>query len=444
MMNIRRVSRRLVSLRLGKKRGPLAFLPMLALLATLVVGAVSILTDSGGTAAIEDDTTPPTITCPVDSIVEATGPSGAPASDSAIQAFLGGATATDDADPSPNITNDAPDPFPFGITGVTFTATDFSGNAAFCTAGVTVVDTTPPSITCPADIVVEATNPSGVPPFAADISVEPIGPSGVPASDITTFLGGATASDVADPSPTITNDAPTTFPIGSTDVTFTATDFSGNAAFCTASVTVVDTTPPSITCPADIIVGATSPSGVPASDSAIQAFLNGATASDVADPSPTITNDAPDPFPLGITVVQFTATDDSGNAAFCTAGVTVRVLVDIDIKPRGDPNSFNCGSKGVLPVAILGSAGFDATEVDRTTVTLKAPLNTVHALDKSLIKDVNHDGFKDMVVYFSSKEVATEIGCPLAQGTVVPVTIKGSTTDGTAFVGFDDLRISMT
>ena len=43
--------------------------------------------------------------------------------------------------------------------------------------------------------------------------------------------------------------------------------------------------------------------------------------------------------------------------------------VDIDIKPGSDPNSINTRSNGVVPVAILGSATFDVTTIDVTTLT---------------------------------------------------------------------------
>lgn len=92
------------------------------------------------------DTTPPLITCPGDIEVEQAGPAGTPASNAVIAAFLSGATASDDTDPSPVITNDAPAMFPPGTTPVTFTARDASGNHADCTAHVTVLDSTPPEI----------------------------------------------------------------------------------------------------------------------------------------------------------------------------------------------------------------------------------------------------------------------------------------------------------
>jgi len=115
------------------------------------------------------------------------------------------------------------------------------------------------------------------------------------------------------------------------------------------------------------------------------------------------------------------------------------LVVSIDVKPGSDPNSFQCGSKGNLPVAILGSASFDATTVDVSTVTLEGAVN---ALTKSEIKDVNKDGFLDMVVYFASTQVSAEIGCPLPKNTDVSLTIAGETTGGVNFSGSDVLRIA--
>ena len=57
----------------------------------------------------------------------------------------------------------------------------------------------------------------------------------------------ATASDICDAAPTVTSDAPATFPLGTTTVTFMAIDASGNKSTATTTVTVVDTTKPTIT-----------------------------------------------------------------------------------------------------------------------------------------------------------------------------------------------------
>src|SRR5258706_11501680 len=69
---------------------------------------------------------------------------------------------------------------------------------------------------------------------------------GVPGSapDLVAFFRGVNATDACLAS--IYNDSPTLFPLGTTPVTFTATDLAGNVASCTASVVVVDTVAPTI------------------------------------------------------------------------------------------------------------------------------------------------------------------------------------------------------
>ena len=83
-------------------------------------------------------------------------------------------------------------------------------------------------------------------------------------------------------------------------------------------------TVPTVTAPANITVGATNAGGTAATDAAITAFLNGATAFDADDgPLAAITNDGPAVFPLGATVVTFSATDSDGNSSTAPATVTV-------------------------------------------------------------------------------------------------------------------------
>ena len=59
----------------------------------------------------------------------------------------------------------------------------------------------------------------------------------------------------------VTNDKPITFPFGSTTITWTVTDTSGNISQATQVVTLVDTTDPEIFAPSDIVAEATSLSG---------------------------------------------------------------------------------------------------------------------------------------------------------------------------------------
>ena len=75
-------------------------------------------------------------------------------------------------------------------------------------------------------------------------------------------------------------------------------------------------------------------------------------------------------------------------------------FVDIDIKPGSDPSCFNSDGKGVIPVAILGSAGFDVSTVDPTTIKLddQGVKTKGNGDPQASIEDVNDDGFDDLVV----------------------------------------------
>ena len=111
---------------------------------------------------------------------------------------------------------------PLGATAYTLTVTDPGGLSSSAIAHVTVQDTTPPVLT------LSQTSMAVVLPTAS-------------ASGATVNLSGiATATDICDASPTITNNAPTSFPVGTTIVTFTATDHSGNQSQKNFSVRVVD------------------------------------------------------------------------------------------------------------------------------------------------------------------------------------------------------------
>ena len=113
----------------------------------------------------------------------------------------------------------------------------------------------------------------------------------------------------------ITSDAPSAgYPLGTTTVSFSATDGSGARASCTAEVRVSDTTPPSVSCPASLRVIRLSPS-----DPITSAEV---TATDGCDPSPTLALEPPMPG-HGTTRVTATATDDAGLSASCSFEATI-------------------------------------------------------------------------------------------------------------------------
>jgi len=177
-----------------------------------------------------------------------------------------------------------------------------------------VADTTAPVVTAPDSITVAAVDSAGTPASDAAIAA---------------FLTGGSANDDVDGSVDVSTDAPASFPLGDTTVTFSASDAAGNAGTSTATVSITDQAVPVLTAPADISVTAASGAGVAASDATIAAFLAGAVATDNVDSAITVTNDAPTTFPVGATTVTFSASDAASNAA---VSVTAVVTVESEVQ----------------------------------------------------------------------------------------------------------------
>ena len=254
-------------------------------------------TDANGNASSCDqvitveDSIAPVITCPADVTTEC---------DAIDPADTGMATATDNCDANPVITFSDSVTAGVGNNSVitrTWTATDANGNASSCDQVITAEDTTPPVITCPADITVECND-----------------------FDDPSDTGIATATDNCDAAPVVTFTNSPLVVVGDTRVftrTWTATDANGNASSCDQVITIEDTTPPTIVCPADIVVD---------NDPGICGAANVDLGTPTADDSCNVTgvgNDAPAVFPVGDTTVTWTVTDLGGNTATCTQLVTV-------------------------------------------------------------------------------------------------------------------------
>ena len=294
-----------------------------------------------------NDVEQPTVTAPP-SVSVSTGPGAASCGAFVPDAVLGTATASDNC-AGVTITRSgvpAGNVFPVGTTTVTYTATDASGNTSSATQTVTVVDNTPPSIVAPL--------PVNVSTGAGAASCGALVPDAV--------LGTATASDNC--GVTITRSgvpAGNIFPVGTTTVTYTATDASGNTSSANQTVTVVDNTPPSIAAPPAVSVS-TGPGAASCATLVPDAVLGTATASDHCS-DVTITRSgvpAGNIFPVGTTTVTYTATDASGNTSSATQTVTVAdntppaIAAPPAVSVSTGPGAASCAA--FVPDAVLGMA----------------------------------------------------------------------------------------
>ncbi|HEY2092722.1 MAG TPA: hypothetical protein VGJ81_12590 [Thermoanaerobaculia bacterium] len=269
-------------------------------------------TTNGTFSVFVSDLTPPVLTVPAD--ITTSNP-----------VVTYNVTAVDDLDPSPTISC-APhsgSTFAPGVTTVNCEATDAFANTGFASFTVTVV-TGPPTLTLPADFTVEATSPAGA---------------------VVTYT--ATADENA---PVVCNPASgSTFALGTTTVNCSATNVLNQTTTGSFHVTVVDTTPPTITSLT------ASPSNIwPDNHKLVDVTLTG-TATDLVDTNPTLhivsvtsnqpivqNNDpkqSPDVVITGAMTLQLraertggadrtytitvSATDFSGNSTTSTVQVTV-------------------------------------------------------------------------------------------------------------------------
>jgi len=253
------------------------------------------------------------------------------------------------------------------------------GETSTVTASATK-DTAGPTVSVSADITVDAASGAGTPASNADIAA---------------FLAAATAADAVDGSVSVTNDAPSVFPIGATAVIFTAADSLGNTGTASATVTVEDQSPPVITIE-DATLAATDSGGTAKTSTEIAAWLDSVTALDNVDGELTgveIGNDAPDIFPIGATTVRFFVIDGSGLEGSATAVLTIADLTAPVVTPpasivvaatnaSGTASSISAlsGDWKLAPAAGALAVGPNANEVgnwwsnDDASVTVRACL----------------------------------------------------------------------
>jgi YVTN family beta-propeller protein len=188
-----------------------------------------------------------------------------------------------------------------GTQTITVTATDVAGNTNTATTTFTVNDTTAPTFTL-----------NGL----AIMTVERKTAFVDPGATATDGCAGNLSSAIVKTGSVNTNT------VGTYTLTYSVNDGRGNSSSFTRTVKVVDTTPPTMTCPSPITVDAVSELG-----SAVTYPLPAAIDAGAAVPVSCLPATG-SVFAMGSTAVQCKATDASQNTTSCTFTVTIRGVRD--------------------------------------------------------------------------------------------------------------------
>ena len=249
------------------------------------------------------------------------------------------------------------DPLPIGDNDITCTITDSSGNSSEAMFTVTVDDVTDPVVTVSAIVTPDADG-SGV----AIVTYTAIASDNDPLFDPNS-LACLPASGSA-------------LSIGSTDVSCTATDPSGNSFENMFTVTIQDNIGPMISDPPDI-----------------EAFLDASGTAIVTYAAPAVTDNDPafsqttascspasgSAFSLGETIVTCTATDPSGNPSQVTFTITVGDNTDPMVTVPADITA-NADEFGVAVVAFTATATDDDPAFSQTTASCSPASGTAFSL----------------------------------------------------------------
>jgi uncharacterized repeat protein (TIGR01451 family) len=342
--------------------------------------------DSDDTTVV--DSTPPTVDVPAD-ITTSTDPGLATA------AVDFDASATDN---TPGVALVCSPPlgtlFPIGTTTVTCTATDTSGNTDSDSFDVTVNDNEEPFVTVPVDFT-QSTDP-GL------------------ATAVVTYAASAT-DNAPGVSVACVPPSGSAFPLGTTTVTCTATDGSGNTDSDSFQVTVEDTEPPSVTVPADI----TQPTD-PGLATAVVTYS--ATASDNA---PGVTLGCVPPsgtaFPIGTTTVTCTATDGAGNATAKSFDVTV-----VDTEPPSVTVPANMTVNATSPSgAVVTYAASASDNASGVTLACVPPSGTTFAIGTATVTCTATDGSGNT----ASKSFQVKVRSAVEQLNNLITSVKGMTIE---------------
>ena len=117
-----------------------------------------------------------------------------------------------------------------------------------------------------------------------------------------------------------------------------------------------------------------------------------------------------------------------------------RLTVGIDVLPGSSTNQINLKNNGLVPVAILGGAGFNVRDIDVTTLVFgpggAVPAHNLSdpAVLASHLQDVNSDGYLDLMTHYSQPAIGLTAGTTQA-------CVNGVTKAGIVFDGCDAVRV---
>lgn len=286
------------------------------------------------------DNTGPTAVCPAtiaDVVLDGSGNGTLPAN-------IGDGSSTDNCsviETSPSLSFSCTD---IGVQSVTLTATDGSNNTSTASCSFNVVDNTDPTAVCQ----------------DATIYLDALGGTTIGALEIdggSTDNCGVTSASTMPFSFNCSN-------LGANSVTLTVGDDSGNSDMCIATVTVLDTVPPTAICQNDTLyLDGTGEAVLAAMD-----IDNGATDACGID-MVTISQDTFDCSDIGDNTITLYVNDDSGNVDSCMATVTVLDTVPPTAICQNDTLYLDASGNASLAATDLENGSTDNCGVDEITAS---------------------------------------------------------------------------
>ncbi|TYA55272.1 immunoglobulin-like domain-containing protein [Formosa maritima] len=231
--------------------------------------------------------------------------------------------ATSGSSPSSGINDASIENYLAGTTTVTYYIEVASGNSTTCSFNVIVYDYTDPWIECTGDIY------RNNDPLQCSAYINMYAFGVFPSAAVVDGCSGLFVEPTGIPTGGV-------FPIGTTTVTWTATDLAGNSVSCTQDVTVTDTENPTIVCPSNIVVNTNPGQCVASVNIPLAIAQDNCSIISVTNDYNGGGADASDTYPLGTTTVTFTATDSANRTTTCSFNVTVENSQDPIMTLLGD------------------------------------------------------------------------------------------------------------